>query len=100
MRARRWMFLRLASSRWSCFGRLGRVSVRHGSLVGINCVADCIAGMERHETLHALKQGAFPTNFSDRIGDPSGKMEACVREMLMPDHPSIEELKQRLCDML
>lgn len=56
--------------------------------------------MERHETLHALKQNAFPTNFSDRIGDPSGKMEACVREMLRPDHPSIEELKQRLCEML
>lgn len=58
------------------------------------------AGMERHETLYALKQGRFPAGFSERIGDPDGGMEACVRDMLRPEHPSVEELKHRLVGML
>jgi hypothetical protein len=52
--------------------------------------------MERHETLNSLKYGRFPANFNARIGDPDGNLEACVREMLRPDHPPIEELRQRL----
>jgi hypothetical protein len=56
--------------------------------------------MERHETLHALKYGRFPADFSERIGDPDAALEACVREMLRPDHPPIEELRRRLCAIL
>lgn len=59
-----------------------------------------MAGMERHETLHSLKHGRFPGNFNERIGDPDGALEACVREMLRPDHPPIEELRQRLSAIL
>ena len=57
-------------------------------------------GMERHETLHALKGGRFPANFNERIGDLHGALESCVREMLRPDHPPIEELRQRLSAIL
>jgi len=57
-------------------------------------------GMERHETLHSLKSGHFPPNFDERIGDPDGAFKGCVREMLRPDHPPIEELRQRLAAIL
>jgi len=58
------------------------------------------AGMERHETLTAVKCGRFPDDFNERVGDPAGRMEACVRDMLRPDHAPIEELRQRLTGML
>lgn len=54
--------------------------------------------MERHETLHSLKYGRFPANFNER--DPDGALKECVREMLRPDHPPIEELRQRLSAIL
>jgi hypothetical protein len=57
-------------------------------------------GMERHETLTSLKCGRFPNDFNERVGDPAGRMEACVRDMLRPDHPPIEELRQRLAAIL
>jgi translation initiation factor 2-alpha kinase 3 len=57
-------------------------------------------GMERHETLHSLKCGRFPAGFSERIGDAGGALERCVREMLRPDHPPIEELRRRLLAIL
>jgi len=56
--------------------------------------------MERHETLTSLKCGRFPNDFNEQVGDPAGRMEACVRDMLRPDHPPIEELRQRLTGML
>ncbi|KAM0717344.1 hypothetical protein Q7P37_007196 [Cladosporium fusiforme] len=56
--------------------------------------------MERHETLSALKRGAFPACFSERIGDPAGEMQACIRDMLRPEHPCVEDLKRRLSAML
>lgn len=56
--------------------------------------------MERHETLHSLKSGRFPDDFNERIGDPDGNLEVCVREMLRPDHPPIEELRRRLSAIL
>jgi translation initiation factor 2-alpha kinase 3 len=57
-------------------------------------------GMERYDTLHSLKYGRFPAGFNERIGDPGGNLEACVREMLRPDHPPIEELRRRLSAIL
>lgn len=59
-----------------------------------------LTGMERHETLTSLKSGRFPNDFNQRVGDPDGRMEACVRDMLRPDHPPIEELRQRLAAIL
>lgn len=58
------------------------------------------AGMERHETLNSLKSGRFPVQLNERIGDPDGALEACVREMLRPDHPPTEELRRRLLAIL
>jgi translation initiation factor 2-alpha kinase 3 len=59
-----------------------------------------LTGMERHETLTSLKCGRFPNDFNERVGDPAGRMEACVRDMLRPDHPPIEKLRQRLAAIL
>ena len=54
--------------------------------------------MERHETLHKLKLGHFPGGFEERIGDE--RMRSCVQAMLGPEHESIEDIRQRLLDML
>lgn len=53
--------------------------------------------MERHTTLHALKQGRFPASFDERVG--GGRMRACIQAMLDPKHESVEEIRQRLLDM-
>lgn len=53
--------------------------------------------MERHETLNALKKGQFPPRFGEKVGE---EMQACIRDMLRPETPGIDELKCRLVGML
>ncbi|KAK5121450.1 hypothetical protein LTR85_005283 [Meristemomyces frigidus] len=54
--------------------------------------------MERHDTILRLKHGQFPSDFSRRVGDSSGEVKSCVRDMLSQDHDRVTSasLKKRI----
>lgn len=41
--------------------------------------------MERHTVLTDLNKGVLPQNFSDLVGERSGRLEDCLRGMLCAD---------------
>ena len=41
--------------------------------------------MERHTVLTDLNKGVLPPNFSELIGEKSGRLEGCLRGMLCAD---------------
>ncbi|KAK5133684.1 hypothetical protein LTR08_007438 [Meristemomyces frigidus] len=56
--------------------------------------------MERHESLQRLKQGHFPPNFCERIGDRSGEVQSLIREMLSQQHHHVTDLKKQVASFV
>ncbi|KAM3424061.1 hypothetical protein BST61_g11388 [Cercospora zeina] len=57
--------------------------------------------MERRQTLHALRKGAFPTKFASCAGHNSANVRECVAAMLSDGAGGeIADLKRRLSDVL
>ena len=57
-------------------------------------------GMERHGTMQQLKQGSFPNQFCERIGDTSGKVQGLIGEMLSQRHCNVTDVKLQVMSLI